>query len=82
MHNICIKNLSEVEIRGGSYQARRNEIHIGGGAEMRCKRSEQERGSGGLSLGKFFTTTPFRWLENAPFFENVLLTEAKELMRN
>ena len=57
-------------------QARRNEIHIGG-AETRRERSELKRGSGGLPPGKFFMTTPFRSLENAPFSENLLLTEAK-----
>ena len=32
----------------------------------------------GLAPGKFFKTTPFRSLENAPLLENVLLTEAKD----
>ena len=32
----------------------------------------------GLAPGKIFMTTPFRSLENAPFLENVLLTEAKD----
>ena len=58
-------------------QARRNEIDIGG-AERRCERSEQKWGSGGLPPGKFLMTTPFRSLENAPFLENVPLTEAKD----
>ena len=58
-------------------QARRNEIHIGG-AERSSERSEEKWGSGGLPPGKFFMTTPLRSLENAPFLENVLLTEAKD----
>ena len=56
--------------------ARRKEFHIGG-AEIRCERSEQKWGSGGLPPRKFFMTTPFRSLENAPFLENVPLAEAK-----
>ena len=59
-------------------QARRNEVHIGGGAQAKFERSEQKRGSGGLLPGKFFMTTSFRSLENAPFLENVPLTEAKD----
>ena len=59
-------------------QARRNEIHIGGGAETRSEQSEKKWVSGGLAPGKFLTNTPFRSLENAPFLENVLLTEAKD----
>ena len=59
-------------------QARRNKIHIGGGAETRSERGEQKWGSGGLPLGKFLMTAPFRSLENDPFLENVLLTEAKD----
>ena len=47
------------------------------GAETRSERSEEKWGSGDLPPGKFFMTTPFRSLENAPFLENVLLTEAK-----
>ena len=35
-------------------------------------------GVGGLPPGKCFMTRPFRSLENAPFLENVLLTEAKD----
>ena len=35
-------------------------------------------GPGGLPLRKFFMTTPFRSLENAPFLENVPLTEATD----
>ena len=54
-----------------------NKIHIGG-AEMRYERSEEKRGFGGLPPGKFFMTTPFRSLENAPFLENVLSTEAED----
>ena len=42
----------------------------------RAKRART--GSGGLPPGKFFMTTPFRSLENAPFLENVPLTEAKD----
>ena len=60
-----------------THQARRNEIHIGG-AGTRSERGEEKWGSGGLPLGKFFMTTPFGSLENAPFLENVLLTEAKD----
>ena len=48
------------------------------GAETISERSEKELGSGGKPPGKFFMTTPFRSLENAPFLENVLLTEAKD----
>ena len=48
------------------------------GAETRSERSEEKWGSGGLPPGKFFMTTPFRSLENAPLLENVLLTEAKD----
>ena len=48
-----------------------------GGAEMRRERGEEKWGSGGLPLGTFFMITPLRLLENAPFLENVLLTEAK-----
>ena len=51
---------------------------FGGGAETECKRSEQKQGSGGLLPGKFFITMPFRSLENAPFLENLPLTEAKD----
>ena len=58
-------------------QARRNEIHIGE-AETRSERGEQKWESGGLPPGKFFMTTPFTSLENAPFLMNVLLTEAKD----
>ena len=32
----------------------------------------------GLAPGKFSMTTSFRSLENAPFMENVPLTEAKD----
>ena len=32
----------------------------------------------GLAPGKIFMTTPLRSLENVSFFENVLLTEAKD----
>ena len=32
----------------------------------------------GLAPGKFFMTMPLRSLENAPFLENVPLTEAKD----
>ena len=60
-----------------SYQARRNIFHIEG-AERRCERSEEKWGSGGLPPGKLFMTTPFKLLENAPFLENVPLTEAKD----
>ena len=49
------------------------------GAETRSEQSEGKWGSGGLPPGKFFMTTLFRSLENAPFLENVLLTEAKDL---
>ena len=60
------------------YQARRNENHIGGRAEMRCDRSDEKRGPGNLHPEKISMTTPLRSLENAPFLENVLLTEAKD----
>ena len=57
-------------------QARRNEIHIGG---LKQEESEASKNGGpGLAPGKIFTTTPSRSLENAPFLENVLLTEAKD----
>ena len=36
-----------------------------------------ENGGAGAP-GKFFMTTPFRSLENAPFFENVPSKEAKD----
>ena len=49
-----------------------------GGAETKCEQSEQKSGSRGLPPGKIFMTTPFRWLENAPFLENVPLMEAKD----
>ena len=42
---------------------------------MRAKQGKM--GVRGLAPGKFFMTTPFRSLENAPFLENVPLTEAK-----
>ena len=72
---ILDENLSRTHyIKDLGNQGSRNEIHIGG-AE---RRSEQKWGSGALPPGKFFMTTPFRSLENAPLFENVLLTEAKD----
>ena len=43
---------------------------------MRAKRVRT--GVLGLAPGKFFMTMPFRSLENAPFLENVPLTEAKD----
>ena len=43
-----------------------------------CERCKQKWGSRGLPPGKNFMTTPFRSLENAPFLESVLLTEAKD----
>ena len=51
-------------------QARRKEFYIGEGAESRCDQSEQKLGSEGLRPGIFFTTTPFRSFENAPFSKN------------
>ena len=37
-------------------------------AETKCERSEQSWGSGGLPPGKILVATPFRLLENAPFW--------------
>ena len=57
------------------FQARRNETDIGG-----LKRGASEVSKdGGPGACKFFMTTAFRSLENAPFLENVPLTEAKDL---
>ena len=53
-------------------QARWNEIHIGG---LKLGESEASKNGG---LGKFFMTTPFRSLENAPFLEILPLKEAKD----
>ena len=57
-------------------QARHNEIHSKG---MKRDASEARKygGPGACPRGKFFMTTPFRSLENAPFLENLPLTEAK-----
>ena len=48
------------------------------GASEVSKKGGLGFGLGGLPLGKFFMTTPFRSLENAPFLENMPLTEAKD----
>ena len=52
-------------------QSEQNSYWGGGGeAERRYERSEEEWVSRGLLHGKFFVTTPFRSLENAPLLEN------------
>ena len=58
-------------------QARRNKIHIRG-LKREASEASKNGGPGGLPPRKFFMTTPFRSLENAPFLEKVLLTEAKD----
>ena len=53
--------LGKSAIESSKGQARRNEFDIGS-----CERRELKWGSGGLPLGKFFDTMPFKSLENAP----------------
>ena len=45
---------------------------LGGGAETRWERSEEQRGSRGSPPAKFYMTTLYRSLENAPFLEKVI----------
>ena len=59
-------------------QARRNEIHIGGRLKREASEAGKNGGPGGLPPGKSLMATSFRLSENAPFLENVLLTEAKD----
>ena len=47
-------------------------IGVGGEAEARCTRREENWGSGGLPPGKFSVTTPFRSLQNAHILKNLL----------
>ena len=61
----------------GTEQARRNEIHIGRGGGTKRGASKASK-NGGPGPGKFLMNTPFRSLENAPFLENMPLTEAKD----
>ena len=51
---------------------------LGGEVKQVCERSKQRWGSGGLPQGNSSTTTPFRSLENAPFFESLPLKEVKD----
>ena len=57
-------------------QSRQNEIHVGG-LERGARGFDEKEGPRGLHPGKLFMTTPFRLLENAPFLENLPLTEAE-----
>ena len=57
------------------YQARRNEIDIGGG----CERSELKWGSGGVPPGKFFKTTLYLSLET-PFLYKLHNSNDVEMM--
>ena len=51
---------------------------IFGGGLKRGASEATKMGVRGLAPGKFFMTTPFKSLENAPFLEDVPLTEAKD----